>query len=62
MRGKRWACETVRKKLHAVTETEMKQRLAEVAEVLFTRKCQFKPVLSTNPNLLVRRPQRKRSA
>lgn len=61
MRGKRWACETVRKRLHAVTELEMKQRLAEVAEVLFTRKCQLKPIL-TNPSLLDTRPQKKRSA
>lgn len=62
MRRKKWTCEKIRKRINAITDIEMKQRLAEIAEVLFTPKSQlsYQPIISTNPqHLLVRRPKTK---
>lgn len=60
MKRTKWECVSVKKSLNTISESEMKQRLAEIVEVLFTPKSQLKPIIATNPqNLLVGRPNKR---
>jgi hypothetical protein len=60
MKRTKWECVSVKKSVNAISESEMKQRLAEIVEVLFTSKSQLTPIIATNPqNLLVGRPNKR---
>lgn len=59
-----WACERIIKKLHAISDLELEQRLAELWEVLVQNKGQFHrsqvlvPVKSQSPLLPIKRSKR----
>ena len=68
MRKRRWTCERVERIFTKITNTEMRQRLAETLDLLLTSPCQLQrqPAFSridrtsfeTNPRLATKRKGR----
>lgn len=65
MRRRRWTCDTVERIFTKVSDTEMRQRLAEILEILLSSSSQLqrvpafsRPSLDTPPRLVTKRKGR----